>query len=251
MSNATVSRIKREFDRFAAEYPDHQAIQAKVAQTLVAGVSGQPRRILDLGCGSGLIWQQLTWPCERFVALDDASQMLARHPDAPAIVKVQADFDHLDTAWPYAIDRDFDLAISSSALHWAVDLPAVLRWLHNLSVPQIALALFTSGTFASLHRLAGIDSPLRSRAAVTTALYRQFGVIPVCRHYRLHFQDIRAILRYIKRSGISGGRNILTISQTRRLLAAYPYRYLEFEVVFLWWPRGLAPPPSSYSATIN
>jgi malonyl-CoA O-methyltransferase len=41
------------------------------------------------------------------------------------------------------------------------------------------------------------------------------------------------MLRYIKRSGVSGGRNVLGVTQMRRLMERYPLEYLEFEVLFI------------------
>jgi len=41
------------------------------------------------------------------------------------------------------------------------------------------------------------------------------------------------MLRYIKKSGVSGGRNLLTYKQTKKLMDEYPLNYLEFEVVYI------------------
>lgn len=39
------------------------------------------------------------------------------------------------------------------------------------------------------------------------------------------------MLRYIKQSGVSGGKRKLSITQTRKILRDYPLFFLEFEVV--------------------
>ena len=41
------------------------------------------------------------------------------------------------------------------------------------------------------------------------------------------------MLKYIKRSGVSGGVKPLSYKQTKNLLDSYPLEYLEFEVLFL------------------
>ena len=51
--------------------------------------------------------------------------------------------------------------------------------------------------------------------------------------YVLEFDSVRDMFRYIKRSGVSGGRRVLGYAQTRELMACYPIDYLEFEVLFI------------------
>ena len=48
-------KIKKEFSRFAHEYGKYNIIQNRVAKKLVDEVKDTPKRILDLGCGSGNI----------------------------------------------------------------------------------------------------------------------------------------------------------------------------------------------------
>ena len=51
--------------------------------------------------------------------------------------------------------------------------------------------------------------------------------------YSLSFDSVRDMFRYIKRSGVSGNRNVLTYKGTKRLMETYPLDYLEFEVLFI------------------
>jgi malonyl-CoA O-methyltransferase len=60
-------------------------------------------------------------------------------------------------------------------------------------------------------------------------LNAQFEVL----HTSLEFDSVREMFRYIKRSGVSGGRRVLDFAQTKRLMEAYPLNYLEFEIVFI------------------
>jgi malonyl-CoA O-methyltransferase len=41
------------------------------------------------------------------------------------------------------------------------------------------------------------------------------------------------MLRYIKRSGVSGGKRQLSIKDIKRVVDRYPLNYLEFEVIFI------------------
>jgi malonyl-CoA O-methyltransferase len=51
--------------------------------------------------------------------------------------------------------------------------------------------------------------------------------------YTLEFENTREMLRYIKKSGVSGNRNVLSYKQTKSLMQEYPLSYLEFEVVYI------------------
>ena len=52
--------------------------------------------------------------------------------------------------------------------------------------------------------------------------------------YKLEFTSVREMFRYIKHSGVSGSRNLLSIKEMKQLMREYPINYLEFEVVFLY-----------------
>ena len=51
--------------------------------------------------------------------------------------------------------------------------------------------------------------------------------------YKLHFESVREMFNYIKKSGVSGGEKQLTYKQTKQLMKSYPLDYLEFEVLFV------------------
>jgi malonyl-CoA O-methyltransferase len=51
--------------------------------------------------------------------------------------------------------------------------------------------------------------------------------------YKLEFDSVREMFRYIKRSGVSGNRNLLGFKEMKKLMNEYPLNYLEFEVVFI------------------
>lgn len=48
------------------------------------------------------------------------------------------------------------------------------------------------------------------------------------------FEDNLSKFRYIKKSGVSGGKRRLSVAQTKALIQNYPLEYLEFEVLFVW-----------------
>lgn len=224
-------RVREEFSRFAAEYGTHNVVQAKVAQKLIADTPNTPQRILDLGCGNGTLFSKLTWPIERFVGVDFSASMLSHHPRTPQVELMRGDFN--DPALFETLQEElFDRIYSASALQWAHDMEDVFASLSALHAP-LSLAIFTSGTFKSLYETAGLEPILKSADEVMAIAECRFEAQFEVVHYALEFESVRDMLHYIKRSGVSGGRRVLDVAQTKALMREYPLNYLEFEVVFI------------------
>ncbi len=220
---------QKEFCRFAEVYGRYNLIQERVAQALAERVGGGCRRIVDIGCGSGTFYRAYEHTFISYIAVDISRQMLSLHPQSAGVEKMVGDFD--DPALFKRLSKlDFDLLVSSSALQWSKDLDLTIGRIASLK-KSTALAIFTSGTFASLHRVAGTESPIRSREETVDILKKHLDVKIDILKYRLYFKDTLSMLRYIKRSGVSGGERRLTYLQVKRVLENYRLPYLEFEVV--------------------
>lgn len=221
------------FSRHAGEYAQYNHIQRSIAQRLLAHTPDRPRTILDLGCGSGTLYKEISWEVERFVGVDFSDSMLALHPQGEHIEKIQGDFNNPALFQRLAQER-FDRIYSASALQWAHDLSWTLQSLQALHSP-LSLAIFTSGTFATLHRIAGVEPILRSTQEILTLTHTLFPYA----HYELvqehlPFDSVRSMLRYIQRSGVSAQRRVLEYRATKALLEHYPLDYLEFEIILIW-----------------
>jgi malonyl-CoA O-methyltransferase len=229
-----MSSACHEFSRYAAEYGSRNVIQRLVAQKLIVSTHDQPKNILDLGCGNGTLYSLIDWEIERFVGVDFSDSMLSHHPVSPNVELILGDFND-PALFEKLRGENFDRIYSASALQWADDLDEVLKSLASLNT-QMSLAIFTAGTFKTLHECAGVTPLLRSSDEVIAIaekyLDAQFDVV----HYTLEFDSVREMFRYIKRSGVSGGRRVLDFAQTKRLMETYPLNYLEFEVVFITTP---------------
>ncbi|HEX3058116.1 MAG TPA: malonyl-ACP O-methyltransferase BioC [Usitatibacter sp.] len=118
---------RRAFDRAAARYDDNAAIQQEVGRRLLdhlEGINILPRRIVDLGCGTGAHLDALgrRYPGANVTGVDLSAAMLARARDrapwwrriaggGPTLVR--ADAERLPLA---AASSDF--TFSNLALHW-------------------------------------------------------------------------------------------------------------------------------------
>ncbi|WP_292659056.1 methyltransferase domain-containing protein [Nitratifractor sp.] len=228
-------RAVKEFSRFAESYGRYNIIQRQVARRLVCDfMPRDPGRLLDLGCGEGEIFRQLCGrqiPFGRLFAVDLSQKMLKLHPRDKRVQLLQGDFD--DPGFLESLEREkIDTVLSASALQWSRDLGQTAEALSNIG-NRAAFAIFTSGTFRTLHHCAGTGSPIRSYETVEAILQQYYEIDRIEKmEYRLGFEDPRAIFRYIKRSGVSGGEPRLTYRQIRRLIDSYPLDYLEFELLF-------------------
>jgi ubiquinone/menaquinone biosynthesis C-methylase UbiE len=108
----------RSFGAVAAEYAALRPGYPADALTFVLG--SRPRRVLDLGAGTGLLSAVLRAAGHEVVAVDPSPEMLAelsaRHPDIEA---------HVGAAEQVPLpDRSVDAVVAGQAAHWFDPAPA-------------------------------------------------------------------------------------------------------------------------------
>jgi malonyl-CoA O-methyltransferase len=147
---------RRSFEHAAAGYDQAAALQREVAQRLLQRlelVKIQPRRVLDLGCGTGQCIPDLMsrYKSAELVALDIAAPMLVRARQRGRWLRkprcVCGDAECLPLA-----DASFDLIFSNLMLQWCIDLDTVFAELQRVLRPG-GLLLFTSFGPDTLHEL--------------------------------------------------------------------------------------------------
>ncbi len=224
-------QVSSEFSKYAKDYSSYNIIQTKVIEKLLSKVKGAPQNILDLGCGNGGLCQKIEWKYQSFVGVDFAPGMLALHPKSDSIECIYGDFN--DTELFERLQKNsFDQIFSASALQWAQDLEKVFQNIAKFQ-SNIALALFTSNTFKTLNQTASLHPILRSSEEIYKLQQKYFDADFEIVEYKLEFESVREMFRYIKKSGVSASRKVLSYKQTKKLIREYPLSYLEFEVVFI------------------
>lgn len=228
-------RAAQEFSRFANDYSKHNSIQSKVAKKLITTVPAKKySNVIDIGCGRGEVYTNLLArdiSFDAFVAFDISDEMLALHPKEEHVSLIQGDFSN-NSGFAKLPHSKYDLLLSSSAIQWSSDLSKTLENISQLS-EHCYFAIFTSGTFRSLHQCAGICSPIYSIERLKEQIDRYFDADYERVEYTLHFDDTYKMLRYIKESGTNGGTQHLSYRQTKALIENYPFDYLEFELLFV------------------
>ncbi|WP_457743170.1 methyltransferase domain-containing protein [Sulfurimonas sp.] len=224
-------KISSEFSKYANHYNSNNLIQERVAEKLLSLVKGKPKYILDLGCGSGALAKKIEWKYKKLIGVDFAPGMLELHPKNENIECIYGNFNDInlfDTLLTYKCDY----VLSASALQWAENMDVIFNSIHKLNTP-IALAIFTSNTFKTLYKTASLKPLLPSKEEIFDLQKKHFSVNYEIVKYKLEFESVRDMFRYIKRSGVSGSRNILSYKDMKKLMKEYPLNYLEFEVAFI------------------
>jgi malonyl-CoA O-methyltransferase len=230
-------KISSEFSKHALEYNRYNLIQNRVIKKLLSHVSQKPKNILDLGCGNGSLCKAIDWEYEHFTGVDFAPGMLELHPKSKNIESIYGDFND-KTLFDNLFTYKYDYIFSASALQWAEDLDLVFQNIKELNAP-VALAIFTSNTFKTINETASINSLLRSADEVNELQKKYFNAEFEVVNYKLEFESTRDIFRYIKKSGVSGSRKVLSYKESKKLLNDYPLNYLEFEVAFIYTSNAL------------
>jgi malonyl-CoA O-methyltransferase len=230
-----MSNVIQEFSRFAHKYDTYNVIQAEVAKVLVEQLPpSHYTTLIDIGCGSGEVYKNLVknnFSFDHLIVLDSSQEMLEIHPSSKNIEKRCADFNRLQTFENLSLDAE-TLLLSSSALQWSKDLDFTLSEIAKKS-PHAYFAIFTSNTFKTLHDTAKITSPIYSEDVLRSTIEKYYRATFELKKYKLHFESVREMFNYIKKSGVSGGEKQLTYKQTKQLMKSYPLDYLEFEVLFV------------------
>ncbi len=126
---------------------EHERTQPSI--DLVARIpAGDPRAIIDIGCGPGNSTQILRarWPRADITGLDKSAKMIERartdHPEGTWII---------GDASTVGTDRKYDIVFSNAAIHWIPD--------HHLLIPRLFRLVNQNGILA-VQVPANYESPL-------------------------------------------------------------------------------------------
>ncbi|MCH9690970.1 MAG: malonyl-ACP O-methyltransferase BioC [Gammaproteobacteria bacterium] len=147
--------VARSFGRAAASYDGAAHLQRAVCRQLLREAENhwQPRRILDLGSGTGYGSQllQRAFPAAQIIALDIAAEMLAfaRNKRPVANGYIAADAEQLPLA-----SGSIDLVFSSLALQWCYQLPQLFREIRRVMATngRALIATLGPGTLRELEQ---------------------------------------------------------------------------------------------------
>lgn len=159
--------MTREWD--AATYDRVAGPQARWGTSVIARVEPRGvRRVLDAGCGSGRVTEQLLerLPDAAVIALDASGNMLDEARGRLARFGSRVTFVCADLNEPLPLDLPVDAIVSTATLHWVPDHAALFRRLAAVLRPggQLVAQYGGAGNIASVVRaLAVMGDPLPGR----------------------------------------------------------------------------------------
>ncbi len=223
--------VSNEFSKYANDYNSNNIIQQIVAKALIRDIKSKPKKIMELGCGSGQIYKYIDWEIENYTAIDFSKEMCKLHPRGEKVDVHCFDFDSLDFA-KFLENKKFDMIISSSAMQWSKNLQNLVDILSKSS-NFINCVLFTSNTFKTIQNITKQKSPILDTNTIKNSFLKNFECEFEIFNYNLEFDDKKKMFEYIKKSGVEGGGDKLSFKLAKKLFKEYPHSYLEFEVIFI------------------
>lgn len=221
---------KNQFSKYAKSYNSYNIIQQLAAKSLVRELGYEPRRILELGCGSGQIYKYISWDVNFYHAIDASASMCELHPKGQNIQVECFDFDS-DVFFERLKNQHYDIVISSSALQWSSNLPKIIEALSDVT-STVHAVLFTSNTFKTIQEISQKPSPILDEKSIKEAFSLFFNCTFETLNYQLEFDHKKELFDYIKKSGVSSS-NSLDFAAAKKLYKEYPLNHLEFEVIFV------------------
>ncbi len=207
-------QVRRHFSYYAREYDRYAVVQKTVANRLAEFLDGhiQPcRRVLEIGCGTGLLSHQLlALQPDLQLVLSDLAHGMSQHVQQvlPQVPVCDADA----AALPFVADC-FELVTSSSVYQWLNDLPNAFRQVSQVLAENglFALALFGEKTLYELRHShqAALPEHVRSHVQrfptlddVTRAMEGRFEVLTLRSEFEVEWHaDVAGLLRSLKKIG--------------------------------------------------
>ncbi len=230
------AEIARSFGAAVNTYDQAAHLQRQIAGDLLRAVESQALPfqdvVVDLGCGTGFIAQQLQPHCGQMLMLDLAEAMVRKSRDQnPSATAMVADAEFLPLA-----DDSINLIVSSLALQWCSSLELVLtesrRCLKAGGV--VAFTTLAPGTLSELKQAwSDVDDYVHVNEFIETRAIREqvaaagLELIELGQFRRVvYYAEVMTLLRELKQIGAHNmnprrNRGLTLRSQLQQLQHAY------------------------------
>lgn len=222
--------ITAAFSAAASRYESDAEAQIRAAALLAERLPELPPspRVLELGCGTGLLTRLLLkhLPPGASLLASDLSPVMVEWART-SLDDPRLDFAVMDAEAPSLPPASFDLVTSSLAAQWFENLPATLNRLVSLVRPGGTLLLGTlgSGTFAQwrdAHAALGLRAGIADYPSVDNLASMCPGAVVDSVSLTITYPDARAFLRALQTIGATTpkpGHRPLPPGSLRRIMA--------------------------------
>jgi len=243
--------IKSNFNKYSKNYNSKANLQKIIANQLCEFAKFEvqnSQNILDLGCGTGFIGQNLLknydFSNKELFQLDIAQKMFDNNPNKGSnIFNIQADIENL----PFKNGKKFDLILSSLAFQWLNNLNFALKNIKNILKPnsKLVFSIFIDGTLCELKQSAkeiGVNLSINNFIKeeelnqIIAQNFKDYQIEIV--DFKEEYKDIYELLNSIKQIGASYSvkeRNILTKQDFKDLNNFYLKNFNNHDRIVAGW----------------
>ncbi len=215
MQTIDKQRVCQQFRRAAASYDRQATIQHRVAERLLKlttrHLPQHPLRILEIGCCTGLLTNQLLNSSNikvRSLVLNDLMPDFAER--LPKSLTTSCDKLHFLPGdiekLPLALAGPFDLIISSSTFHWFDNLEQTLTKLLSALAPEgtLAFSLYGPGNLPEIKELTGVGLDYLSLPEIASFLKKQSLLKENHQEKEVFlFPKPRDVLEHLRQTGVN------------------------------------------------
>ena len=195
--------VKKRFSRNLKTYKDNSVVQNKMADKLVEMIRFQPKRILELGCGSGLLTEKLikkfnTTTYDAIDIVEDCEKYIKE-------ISPNINFYHSDIE-TFNFQNKYDLIISNAVFQWIDNLPKFIEKLKNCLTHKGVLLFSTFGTdnLFEISKLTGAGLKYKTVQELNSLLKPQEIFED---RIELEFDTPKDVLKHLKYTGVNAISN--------------------------------------------
>lgn len=207
------AEIRHRFKRSVGSYEENAPVQRKIAghlfELLCRALDYRPRRILEIGCGTGLLTRHLTGLAgtECLFVNDLVEEMCGKTAAScglPVSHCLVGDIEALP------LQGEFDLFVSASTFQWFSSPKETFRKLasHLKRGGLMAFSTFGSRNMAELRPFTANGLEYPGREELSLYLSPDFEIECFEEQVeKLYFPEAVEVLRHLKKTGVNAGRS--------------------------------------------
>ena len=228
--------VKSHFEKTMDKYDANAVVQKFLAEILTAetaSVRDSYGKILELGCGTGLLTREIKEKI-RFdsYTANDLSEKSKKYLD-----KILPDYDFIcGNAARIAPNSTFDLIISNAMFQWFSNLDEVVNRYRNLLNKDgiLAFTTFSPDNFPELKKVTGLSLKYKTDEELKEVLEKNYKILKMETFSKtLEFKTPLELLYHLKNTGVNSlSKTKWGIKEVKNFCDRYKAEYPELELTY-------------------